>query len=158
MKINQLLVKSHGPYTNERVINFTGGINPISGTDVERTVLFNILKHSVMNSVPGIKVSFEGDISDFKRNLNLIFIDEEQIRKTADSMRSLTANMSIGEKCFWAFNSILSVRASLKKDLPLIMNANLFAILDSDYRLRLIDKLESLNTQIIIFEKDFKEN
>jgi len=157
MKIKKIELKDYKVFKGKRVFKFSDRLNLISGPNGSgKTILFNALRESIISEVLGVKISLEGEIDDFKNNLELIFIDEEQIRKSADAIQSLTNNMSLGDRSLLAFISILLRRVALKKNLPLVVDAHLFAILDLQNRDLLLKIMLALKTQIILFEHDFK--
>jgi predicted ATP-binding protein involved in virulence len=154
MKINEIELKDYKLFKGKRAFKFDDRLNLISGPNGSgKTILFNALRESIASEVPGVKIIIEGELDDFKNNLDLIFIDEEQIRKNEPSTAD---NQSTGSRNFEALIKILEKRASTKKNMPLAMDAHIFSIMNQADRERLFEAILSLQTQIILFEHDFK--
>jgi recombinational DNA repair ATPase RecF len=158
MKIRKIELKDYKLFKGEHIFEFSDRLNLISGPcGSGKTILFKAMKESLIGEVPSVKISLEGELDDFKKNLELIFIDEEQINKIIDKASSKTKHMSIGQKNFSAFMTFVRRRATVKKNLPLVMDTHLFSTLDQSNREALMRIVEALKTQVIIFEHDFKE-
>ena len=154
MKIKTIELKDYKLFKGKRAFKFSDRLNLISGPNGSgKTILFNALRESIVNRVPGAKISLEGEVDDFKNNLELIFIDEEQIRKNESSIAD---DQSTGSRNFEALMTILEKRTSTKKNLPLIIDAHLFSIMNPADRERIFEAILTLQTQIILFEHDFK--
>jgi len=157
MKIKKIELKDYKSFKGRRAFKFSDRLNLISGQNGSgKTILFNALRESIASELPGVKISLEGETDDFRKNLDLIFIDEEQIRKNAEDNPYLEDNRSTSSRDFEALMKILIKRESTKKNLPLVIDAHLFAIMSQPYREQLLGIILPLKTQIILFEHDFK--
>jgi hypothetical protein len=153
MKINWIELKNHGPYKDKQIIRFEDGINIFKISEGSTNgVIFNILKQSVMNDIKGIKVSFEGNIEYFKKYIDLIFIDNDTIIDNMESSPA-TAKTGLGDAILTSLYRILSKRSTVTRELPLIIDADDIYFLNQQHRANLMDKIRSLNVQVIIFEK-----
>jgi hypothetical protein len=156
MKIKKIELKDYKLFKGKHVFKFNDKLNLVSGPcGSGKTILFNALKESMTKDVPGVKISLEGELEAFKGNLDLIFIDEEMISKGIDNP-SLSDDRSTGSRNFTALMNIMIKRASAKKNLPLVMDANLAAMMTKPYLERFFALLVKLQTQIIMFEHDFR--
>jgi hypothetical protein len=157
MKINKIELEDYKLFKGKQIFEFIDGLNLISGAcGSGKTIIFKAMKESIAGEVPSVKISLEGELDGFKKNLDLIFIDEEELSKIADEASSKTKNISSGQQYFSAFITIMKRRVGVKKNLPLVMDTHLFAILDHTKREALVRMIRALKTQVIIFEHDFK--
>jgi len=157
MKIKTIELKGYKLFKGKRAFKFSDRLNLVSGSNGSgKTILFNALRESIAGKVPSVKISLEGNLDDFRKNSNLIFIDEEQVRKNVTNEPLLEDNRSAGSRDFAALMAILVKRESIQKNLPLVMDAHVFGTMDLAYREKLFGTILQLKTQVILFEHDFK--
>jgi len=156
LKIRKIELEDYKLFKGQHIFEFSDRINLVRGPGGSgKTILFNALRENIMNEVPGVKVKLEGGIDEFRKNADMIFIDEKQMRKSEEAIQSST-NLSTGTKNLSVLKHILTRRESVNKNLPLIMDTQTFSILDQSNRDILSQRIISLETQIILFEQDFK--
>lgn len=155
MRFKKLQLNDYKQFKGKHAFEFSDRITLIMGEGASgKTIIFNALKQSLTEEIPGVELELEGNKKDFNEYLEYIFINEETLRKKAKEGQShyfCQTNFLYGPDYFSALVIDLTIRAHIKKDLPLVIEADIFSLLDREERMKIYGMIKAMKEQVIVF-------
>lgn len=154
MKIKKIELNDYKLFKGKHIFEFNDNITLIKGPcGSGKTILFNAIKKGILNkNLAGVNVEFKGDIKQFKKHINHIFIDNDQVEERLAQVKNKTNDLSMSGMMILSFFDIM--KESIEQDLPLVIDYPFFSRFDETLSFSFLSILSSLRNQVIWFGHD----